>query len=82
MPTPSVEHATSPDNTLDQLSRPAFGIVAALFCGYLSVGLPVPVLPLFVRDKLGFSNLIVGVVNWHPVSGDASYSRLRRPNDR
>jgi len=44
------------------LSRPAPGIIAALFCGYLCVGLPLPVLPLFVHDKLGFSSLIVGLV--------------------
>jgi MFS family permease len=44
------------------LSRPAPGIIAALFCGYLAIGLPLPVMPLFVHDKLGFSNLIVGLV--------------------
>src|SRR5580692_4922218 len=44
------------------LSRPAPGIIAALFCGYFAVGLPLPVIPLFVRDKLGFSDLVVGLV--------------------
>jgi MFS family permease len=44
------------------LSYPAPGIVAALFCGYLCVGLPLPVIPLFLHDKLGFNSFIVGLV--------------------
>ncbi len=44
------------------LPRPAPGIIAALFCGYLAVGLPLPVIPLFIHDRLGFSTLTVGLV--------------------
>ncbi|WP_242127932.1 arabinose transporter [Sphingobium sp. Sx8-8] len=44
------------------LSHPAPGIIAALFCGYLAAGMPLPVLPLFIHDRLGFSSLIVGLV--------------------
>ncbi len=57
-----VARSARPDVEQVHLSRPAPGIIAALFCGYLAVGLPLPVLPLFVHDKLGFSNLIVGLV--------------------
>lgn len=50
------------ETTPQILSRPAPGIIAALFCGYLAVGLPLPVLPLFIHEKLGFGNLVVGLV--------------------
>jgi MFS family permease len=58
----TVSGASRPETVPVHLSRPAPGIIAALFCGYLCVGLPLPEIPLFVHEKLGFSNLIVGLV--------------------
>jgi MFS family permease len=58
----AVKGASLPEAAPIHLSRPAPGIIAALFCGYLAVGLPLPVIPMFVHDHLGFSNLIVGLV--------------------
>jgi MFS family permease len=57
----AVKIATQAEAPPVYLFRPAPGIIAALFCGYLCVGLPLPVIPLFIHDKLGFSNLIVGL---------------------
>ncbi|MBB1250935.1 arabinose transporter [Rhizobium sp. G21] len=62
MSAPAVNGARRPDAAPQFLSRPAPGIIAALFCGYLAVGLPLPVIPLFVHDKLGFSTFVVGLV--------------------
>jgi MFS family permease len=62
MPALAVNGVNSSEAASVYLPRPASGIIAALFCGYLAVGLPLPVIPLFIHDKLGFSNLIVGLV--------------------
>jgi MFS family permease len=62
MSTLSLGRTGSPEGALAHLPRPAPRVVAALFCGYLAVGLPLPVLPLFVHDGLGFSDFTVGLV--------------------
>jgi hypothetical protein len=43
MSAPAAEHVARLDAASTHLSRPALGIIAALFCGYLAVGLPLPV---------------------------------------
>jgi MFS family permease len=42
-------------------ARPAPAVIAALFCGCLAVGLPLPVVPLFIHDSLGFGSAVVGL---------------------
>ncbi|MBP0582586.1 arabinose transporter [Labrys sp. LIt4] len=61
MSAPTVNRARLSGAAPVYLSRPAPGIIAALFCGYLCVGLPLPVIPLFIHDTLGFNNLVVGL---------------------
>jgi MFS family permease len=51
------------------------GIFGGLFCGYLSLAAVIPVLPLFIRDRYGATNLLVGLV----VTGTALSAVLGRP---
>ncbi|MGB6306958.1 MAG: arabinose transporter [Steroidobacteraceae bacterium] len=58
----SANRASLPQVATAARNQPAAGILAALFCGYLCVGLPLPSLPLFIHDRLGYSTLMVGLV--------------------
>lgn len=62
MSTPPANTVSSTETSGKDRLRPATGIIVALFCGYLAVGLPLPVLPLFLHKGLGFSNLTVGLI--------------------
>jgi hypothetical protein len=42
---------------------PAFPVMAAMFVGFLVVGMAMPVLPLHGHDDLGFGPFVVGLVS-------------------
>src|ERR1700688_2672694 len=47
----------------------------AVFLVYLTIGAPLPVIPLFVHDRLGFDPLILGIV----IGAQAAATLLARP---
>ncbi|WP_226469384.1 arabinose transporter [Luteimonas panaciterrae] len=53
--------ATPPSATAPHPERALLRLCVAIFLGYLTVALPLPVLPLHVRQTLGYSDFIVGV---------------------
>src|SRR5947207_14090108 len=47
----------------------------AVFLVYLTIGAPLPVIPLFVNDRLGFDPIVVGIV----IGAQAAATLLARP---
>ncbi len=61
------------DRTLRSAKAPSvpshhmlFPIMAFVFVGYLVIGIALPVVPLYVRNELGLSNFVVGLVAGSP----------------
>jgi MFS family permease len=50
-------------------------IMSFVFVAYLVIGIPMPVLPLYVHDELGLSNVMVGIVAGSPFAA-ALLSRI------
>lgn len=58
----TLKGSAMPRAAAEHLMRPAPGVIATLFFGYLAVGLPLSVLPLFIHAGLGFGDVTVGLV--------------------
>ena len=55
-----------------QVVRTLIPFTIANFLGFLAVGIPLPVLSIYVRDVLGFSPVVVGcIISLQSVAPDA-----------
>jgi len=70
---PLSEPAASEDNMA--LITRLLPLDIAVFLVYLTIGAPLPVIPLFVNDRLGFDPIIVGIV----IGAQAAATLLARP---
>src|SRR5205814_9395774 len=74
---PAGSPAESPAESEDNMALIArlLPLDIAVFLVYLTVGAPLPVLALFVHDRLGFDPLVVGIV----IGAPAAATLLARP---
>lgn len=76
------DRALSPPLSAPVASEGSMALIArllpldiAVFLVYLTIGAPLPVIPLFVNDRLGFDPIIVGIV----IGAQAAATLLARP---